>query len=109
MIDLALAADGLRIAREKIMKFGWVQRYSGNESRGFCLTGAINDAKHDKAACVACAALSFISMKFVVLTGGYSMIMWNDAAGRTVEQVLDLLDRAIEMAMSETKMEDRHV
>jgi hypothetical protein len=56
-----------------------------NQAVCFCLAGALHKAK-----------ANYMAGRFVEnLTGIGDIIDWNDAPGRTHDQVLDLLDRAI--------------
>jgi hypothetical protein len=76
----------LRKARDLLVREGWVQgeRHSAD---GYCLLGALEACgrPHDDAPGQA-----------LRLTLGHSIMMWNDAPRRTVDDVLNLIDRTIE-------------
>lgn len=83
-----------------IREHGWTQ-YQAHDGRGaVCLTGALL-ATIDSAATLGMRGSLFISASNaiqaeIVLRGGpdYSLPRWNDQPGRTVEEVLDVLEAA---------------
>lgn len=86
----------LEAMRGIIEKYGWTQDKLGDETIGFCLLGAnyhhlvVNE--HDANA----RRFNRIEQAIIDVNGGMSVDIWNDAPGRTKEEVLALLDKAIE-------------
>ncbi|WP_282790885.1 hypothetical protein [Streptomyces sp. CC224B] len=96
--DSASAARQLDAVSVLLVREGWVQWEPRSES-GFCLMGALE--------CVTAPGASFISTAYRVLslmvhvrTGmqGSGIAAWNDAAGRAVGEVLELIEDAAELA-----------
>lgn len=73
-------------AAELIRRHGWVQRKFGSDGGGFCLIGALIHASPSRYE----DAYARVSQEL----GERSLISWNDAEGRTQEEVLELLERA---------------
>lgn len=74
------------IVRER----GWVQ-YTGNGPNGeVCMGRAICLAAHGDVGCRTDGPCGAIWAPFTAATGG-SVTVWNDAPGRTMEQVIALL------------------
>ena len=85
----------LAMARWKIARpENWTQNNS-RDGDAFCASGAINDsALAGLAGLLARRALR----ASIRLSEGKSIQRWNDAAGRTHDEVLDAFDRAIVIA-----------
>jgi len=74
-------------ARNRIEK-GWIQNYAST-SKGVCMSFAIDGGYAMREEC-----LVFLSAAI----GGLPVVPWNDAPGRTKEEVLAAYDRAIELS-----------
>lgn len=84
-------------ARELIDKHGWVQGVYGNPEKGFCIIGAISRACWDDG--VTFETQTAMEGDLQRHAPGYeSLVAFNDAKGRTKEEVLALFDRAIQEA-----------
>ena len=83
--------DVLKQARQNIVEYGWIQgQYRTDE--GYCALGAIEDVPvGDQTRLGAIGAL----LNQVPVTFG-GVAIYNDAEGRTKEDILGLFDRAIE-------------
>lgn len=92
-VDASELRQLLTGARNAILKHGWVQHKAGSLGEGFCLVGAIVAVSSKRSTVYGNGAdvYRFLS-KF---TDG-SPVHWNDAPGRTREEVLELLETAIE-------------
>src|ERR1051325_10189007 len=76
---------------------GWVQHYTHTRS-GVCLIGSLHDAPDSSSSL---AAQMFL-LAAVKETGfaKESLPLFNDAPGRTKEEILAVYDRAIELSLS---------
>ena len=101
-------------AREILTPEGaWIQNYPAMDSRGnsrdpedrrassWCLVGALERAAYDSSdsdpecTMLECAMLECATFALQAALGRDALAAWNDAPGRTREEVLHLLDRAI--------------
>ena len=81
----------LKAAKALLVKRGWVQEEYSN-ANGYCLLGAIS-----KAAAGSNANPAFVVVRRVLRIKGLDTIAgWNDRPDRTKEEVLKVLDRAIQ-------------
>jgi hypothetical protein len=85
----------LRDARALLVIKGWIQGGHGDDIRGYCASGAIMAAmgqRHggDSRECQVCIVCDIVSTPLVPLA------RWNDAFGRTKQEVLAAFDKAIE-------------
>ena len=78
--------QALLIARDMIER-GWCQGRYQDEADNVCLAGAIN---------AAAAKISIWTIPIYLLFDESSLFVWNDAPGRTKEEVLALIDGALE-------------
>ena|SRR5690606_11551681 len=89
------AIDVLRRSRELIEEFGWIQGNYGSKEVGFCSAGAICECEGEgfpePAVEDACDAFD----DAVDGDGYYGTVSFNDAPGRTKEEVLKMFDQAI--------------
>lgn len=86
-------AAAIRGAIKRIETAGWTQKYLGDDDRGYCMVGAITAGWSNSVACnVTTAELGRWLEPFVEESVGVSPIriitMFNDAPGRTKEEVL---------------------
>ena len=76
-------------AYEVIQKYGWTQGRLGNYTDGFCINGALHYAyacdMHEQ---------SKAFDKLSTTIGSQHLALWNDKHGRTVDEVLDVLNEA---------------
>ena len=80
-------------ARDIIKEHGWIQRRLGSRNVGYCLVGALVKAVGtEKLATRLGGALDHLGR----FTDGDTVPNWNDTEGRTREEVLELLETAIE-------------
>jgi hypothetical protein len=79
----------LKLAKQRIEKYGWIQGNFGDEQCGFCSAGAFLDiyANGEK------VETYWARLKLQRLVG--ALLSWNDAPGRTKEEVLAAFDKAI--------------
>lgn len=93
-------------ARDLIEGHGWVQKKFGTSGDGFCLVGSLVQAsgvamnRHrqqglDPPKTREHEALALI-LKLIEGDSLHDVVEWNDREGRTREQVLELLETAIE-------------
>jgi hypothetical protein len=89
----------LKKGKEAIEKYGWIQGNMGRPNLGYCAMGAINDQRVSHV-----DYKSAIHALWVELPPGnydeselspHPIAQWNDAEGRTKEEVLALYDKAI--------------
>jgi hypothetical protein len=66
---------------ELIRHYGWVQGRLGTATHGFCLIGALVEAR--------CTGIECEQIRALV---GGNCIEWNDTTGRTKDEVLALLE-----------------
>lgn len=101
-----MASENERIVSDltearKLLEKGWTQRAYARNANGvavdegspnacsFCVTGALNRA-------YACLETHLLVGRFVkVRTGGDWLHLWNDAPGRTQEEVLTMIDEIL--------------
>jgi hypothetical protein len=93
----------LKKAKALIQKYGWIQKSNGDQKHGFCASGAIsnviNGCDCEKNGCNGNKPCIYVrtenalsrAMKYKPIT------IYNDAPGRTKEQVLGRFDRAIKL------------
>lgn len=70
--------------RQLLIDEGWCQHASENNLGQHCLMGALNIVDHDGKAYLYLYSLT-----------NHDVCRWNDAPGRTFEEVIALLDKAI--------------
>lgn len=92
-------------ARDLISEHGWVQMKLGSRGGGFCIAGALVHATELQCLRQKQEGDRFVrnrlgdSFKHIArVLDGDNIIDWNDAEGRTQEEVLELLELAIEAA-----------
>lgn len=96
----------LKAARERVAR-GWTQHAHARLSTGqptrsndsaaasWCAVGALGDGHDDSIeTCATCAA----ETRLVIAAGAerFGLVGWNDASGRTQEEVLQAFDKAIQ-------------
>jgi hypothetical protein len=69
---------------------------SGETNKGFCLSGAVSHFSRKLK-----ANWGQTMQQLRQSLGSYSIIAWNDATGRTHEEIIALLEKAIAMAEKE--------
>lgn len=86
-------------ARELITTHGWIQNSYGNETKGFCLFGAVDAAAYELRETKGeplQVSITEIMMKLRSVSGHKTnAISWNDAPDRTKEEVLTLIDEVL--------------
>jgi hypothetical protein len=85
----------MRDAAAAIRTYGWLQGNIGNSAEGFCILGAISYVHQDGNIIHRCAVLDALRNKVQTYLGRPETIplsVWNDAPGRTANDVLMLLD-----------------
>lgn len=78
--------EELKTARETLVRDGWCQGEFNHPDGRHCLLGAFPKDERD----------DIINVLGTVI-GSYRVVRWNDTPGRTFEQVLTVLDEAIEV------------
>jgi len=98
---LASAADALT-------RFGWVQGMMGTVHTGFCLLGAVDYAYQSRPWHVGCSSGTFMAARdaLSVLVWPLGAVHWNDAPGRTEEEVICLVRRAAAALESSSVQEE---
>lgn len=71
-------------------KYGYPRLWTDPFANSYCVVGAIKHVYHKDAARTE-AVISALR-KHIGLTGTQSLVEWNDAEGRTVEQVITALE-----------------
>ena len=96
------ALEVLRTIRERLLRLGWQQFHYGNDHGPNCIIGAIN---HEAALASAGAVFTLMRalIAVVVVDDSASIISWNDERDRTLADVLDALDWAESLLMSEAQ------
>jgi hypothetical protein len=92
-------STALQNARQLIIDTGWIQAYLTLNGK-HCLQGALrisSKCNEEKFTETYWYCLGFLMQ----LSGTPYLSIWNDSPGRTVNEVVDLLDQAISAAMSE--------
>lgn len=87
-----MSLDALRKARTRIALYGWTQGMNQDELGRTCVEGALLSTGHPG------AEQRWAAYCLVHALGDRNVIGWNDAPGRTKEEVLALFDRAIALA-----------
>ena len=82
-------------AREVLLKYGWFQGGFGTERIGFCLLGALRYSVTGNVSASAQPPETGLAVRAVKNKLSGAVHEWNDAYGRSFEQVLDVLARAI--------------
>lgn len=93
--------DVLHRAADLLEEFGWVQYDCGGKDRGFCLLGAVLEANRDFGRNVYADLESLGDLVWSGLprrTWGSFPIDWNNASGRTKEEVVTRLREAADAA-----------
>jgi hypothetical protein len=89
------ASRALQQARATLLESGWCQGVGVDADGRCCVIGSFNSIKWHGY----WPALGYLDQ--LVPTGAMSLVSWNDEAGRTVNEVLELLDCAASAAMSD--------
>lgn len=91
-----LPSEAMVKAGELIKEFGWSQAVLGDRKTGFCLDGAIATAHGwpDEFDGVSYDRTRAVLVWFTRERHKLGPILYNDAAGRTKEEVLELLEWA---------------
>jgi Tfp pilus assembly protein PilZ len=104
----APAARLLSIARDLLRDNGWTQLYPRDAKGSYCLSGALREAASNDPNLYR-AALRSVGTRLNVAGcehGGFdchcAVIGWNDAEGRTRQQVINKLDEAISAELAAT-------
>lgn len=98
----AAALRLLSSARDLLLRRGWIQLADQDGEKGFCLSGALREVAHDDHDAYQ-AALQSVGPRLdsgSCAHGGFgchcAVVRWNDAEGRTQQQVLAKLDEVID-------------
>ena len=96
--DQSIELQVLARAHRLIAVFGWVQGGYGDELTGYCVRGALDAAGYgmELATAESVRRSGALLCKLVAEMGFEDVTDWNDELGRTKQEVLDLLDRAVE-------------
>lgn len=95
--------DYLVEAKNLILNHGWVQGGYGNERQGYCAVGALTQVQNnlvergvDETEAFAAFMEADSAIEDALRQHGYvtAIPFWNDASGRTREQVLEIFDAA---------------
>lgn len=82
-------AETLRCAADLLVAHGWIQGDYGGDSCGYCMSGALSAAlrrpSSDDSWDANCTALD------AVIEDYRGFVHWNDAPGRTVDEVIGAL------------------
>ena len=90
-----IAAKLLRGAAKDLETFGWIQGAAGNEERGFCAIGGIYHAQKDTGAKFDDRLLAYQAVKAVTgQDSSANITRWNDAPGRTKQEVVSAMRKA---------------
>ena len=110
----APAARLLSIARDLLRDNGWTQLYPRAANGSYCLSGALREAAGNDRNLYR-AALRSVGTRLNVAGcehGGFdchcAVIGWNDAEGRTRQQVINKLDEAISAELAATRTATQH-
>jgi hypothetical protein len=78
-------------AKSLLEKHGWIQNDIGNKRRGFCIMGAVQEAKF----LGGYKAVSYNTLRERIKESTLcnTPTMWNDEKGRTKEEILSVLDK----------------
>jgi hypothetical protein len=91
----------LRAAKERLLTLGWWQGMLGGIEGPNCLAGALNRIDRSNRA----AKELLVGHMPITYTGSATPTMhialWNDKPDRTFEEVLEVIDRAIESGLKE--------
>jgi hypothetical protein len=100
----AKAVELGKLARSVLEQHGWTQGNFGEPGVGFCTLGAIRQAREETKR-LGMTVDAWLDARGVLLNAIYnvlpldewsgSLIDWNDAKGRTKDEVFDLFDRAV--------------
>lgn len=83
----------LKGARKLLKEKGWIQ-HTGSSDSGLCILGAMG---HYCSSNQCYDVLDRAKEPLLELSGAEFLHLWNDEMCRTKEEVIDLLDRAIEL------------
>lgn len=81
-------------AAEALRRDGWCQGYLHDPYGGHCLLGAIDIARRRVVIADPGLLLRMMERLSAHLPPGDRIMRWNDAPGRTVEEVISVLERA---------------
>lgn len=95
------SADLLRRAKGVLEEYGWIQGDIGHCERGFCAYGALDHASRatDTPFTDFWPARKAVTSAVLDLSAGgsFGIANYNDDAGRTVEDIYAMFDKAIEI------------
>lgn len=94
------SSDILIGARNYIVKHGWIQGHLGNADGPACLIGSVHFSSKSFAN-INEREDAYEYIYKVGILDEKSLAIWNDFRFRTLEEVLNLLDEAASMALSE--------
>jgi hypothetical protein len=83
--------DTLIATKQFVETHEWIQGQLTNHNGGYCLLGVLDEVEPDGQRL---PVYRFLCEHLQVSDGGVSI--WNDKFGRTKQDVLDMLDKAIE-------------
>lgn len=84
--------EALEYGLANIRTYGWIQRDLGAEDRGFCALGALSGGA---AGATPWPARDALTAHLPAATPSSSLVLWNNAEGRTQAEVEALYLRAI--------------
>lgn len=87
------------IDARKLLKAGWCQGEFHIEIAGYdhyCMIGAISKVTENDLECISLVKTAKAIVR--TITGAVHISRWNDTPGRTHEEVLSVMDKAIELA-----------
>ncbi|RJQ09405.1 MAG: hypothetical protein C4558_06295 [Dehalococcoidia bacterium] len=90
-------AEFLRAAKARLEEDGWTQGEFGVDRSPHCVVGALVRVRDALGDVQIGAPEAFLARA----VGRHSIIAWNDAPGRTVEEVYAAFDKAIALAEAE--------
>lgn len=106
MSDLT-AHDVLTAAKSYLMRHGWVRVNYGDDGGPWCLVGAIQSACRSVNAPDGDLFYAARTAVYDVTGSSMPVFVWNDVPGRTFDEVIAALDRAIvATAPAETPVEE---
>lgn len=92
--------ESLERAKDLLINCGWIQGSPGSSARGFCMTGAIGEvvSSFSDQLAVRAALKEHLPEKFDYRCrcSGCQIIAYNDADGRTKEEILAVFDKALQ-------------
>lgn len=83
-------------AKKLIEEYGWIQCEFGSPEKGFCLIGAIRYIGFQQPYTTDDYLEALYVLKKLMPTSS-PVSVWNDITGRTAEEVLNVLDKAVKL------------